>query len=75
MRRFYANSTYRAGSWTKPRRVIAKVEWHSGKLYPRVGFIVTNMSRPLRCEKTARNYGSFVALALGLILIKSVHTA
>lgn len=24
--------------------------------------------------KTARNYGSFVALALGLILIKSVHT-
>jgi transposase len=29
----------------------------------------------LRCEKTARNYGSFVALALGFILIKSVHTA
>jgi transposase len=28
----------------------------------------------LRCEKTARNYGSFVALALGFILIKSVHT-
>jgi len=26
--------------------VIAKVEWHSGELYPRVGFIVTNMSRP-----------------------------
>ena len=29
----------------------------------------------LRCEKTAQNYGSFVALALGFILIKSVHTA
>ena len=29
----------------------------------------------LRCEKTAHNYGSFVALALGFILIKSVHTA
>jgi transposase len=29
----------------------------------------------LRCEKTAQNYASFVALALGLILIKSVHTA
>ena len=29
----------------------------------------------LRCEKTERNYRSFVALALGLILIKSVHTA
>src|SRR5207249_5215230 len=25
---------------------IAKVEWHPGELYPRVGFIVTNMSRP-----------------------------
>jgi Transposase DDE domain group 1 len=25
--------------------VIAKVEWHPGELYPRVGFIVTNMSR------------------------------
>src|ERR1700730_11083122 len=33
-------------SWRKPRRVIAKVEWHPGELYPRVGFIVTNMSRP-----------------------------
>ena len=29
----------------KPRRVIAKVEWHPGELYPRVGFIVTNMVR------------------------------
>ena len=29
----------------------------------------------LRCEKTGQNYGSFVALALGFILIKSVHTA
>jgi transposase len=28
----------------------------------------------LRCEKTACNFGSFVALALGFILIKSVHT-
>jgi hypothetical protein len=42
---YYANFTYQAGSWTKPRRVIAKVEWHPGELYPRVGFIVTNMSR------------------------------
>ena len=29
----------------------------------------------LRCEKTAQNYGSFVALALGFILIKSVDTS
>jgi transposase len=27
----------------------------------------------LRCEKTAQNYGSIVALALGFILVKSVH--
>jgi hypothetical protein len=46
VRRFYANFTYQAGSWSKPRRVIAKVEWHPGELIPRVGFIVTNMSRP-----------------------------
>ena len=35
---------YQAASWHKERRVIAKVEWHSGDLFPRVGFIVTNMS-------------------------------
>src|SRR5580765_7316296 len=29
----------------------------------------------LRCEKTARNYASFVALGLMFILAKSVHTA
>src|SRR5258707_1661996 len=29
-----------------PRRVVAKVEWHPGELYPRVGFVVTNLSRP-----------------------------
>ena len=46
VRRFHANFTYQARSWTKPRRVIAKVEWHPGELYPRVGFIVTNLSRP-----------------------------
>ena len=46
VRRSYANFTYQAGSWTKPRRVVAKVEWHPGELYPRVGFLVTNMVRP-----------------------------
>jgi hypothetical protein len=46
VRRSYTSFTYQAGSWSRPRRVIAKVEWHPGELYPRVGFIVTNMSRP-----------------------------
>jgi hypothetical protein len=46
VRRYYANFSYRAASWTRARRVVAKVEWHSGELYPRVGFIVTNLARP-----------------------------
>ena len=46
VRRYYASFSYQAGSWDKKRRVVAKVEWHSGELYPRVGFIVTNLSRP-----------------------------
>ena len=45
--RYYASFRYQAGSWTKPRRVVAKVEWHPGELYPRVGFIVTNLARPV----------------------------
>ncbi len=46
VRRYFASFSYRAGSWTKARRVVAKVEWHPGELYPRVGFVVTNLSRP-----------------------------
>jgi hypothetical protein len=43
---FVASSSYQAQSWRKPRRVVARVEWHRGELYPRVGFIVTNLTRP-----------------------------
>ena len=32
----------------KGRRVVAKVEHHQGELFPRVGFIVTNLSSPSR---------------------------
>src|ERR1700720_4378964 len=46
MRHYYSSFSYQAGSWYKPRRVVAKVEWHPGELYPRVGFIVTNLARP-----------------------------
>jgi hypothetical protein len=46
MRRCHASFSYQAGSWSQPRRVIAKVEWHPEELYPRVGFIVTNMNHP-----------------------------
>jgi len=42
---FYHDFLYRAGSWDRTRRVIAKIEWHAGELFPRIGFIVTNLSR------------------------------
>ena len=41
---FFHSFSYRAGSWKKSRRVIAKVEWHIDELFPRIGFIVTNMT-------------------------------
>jgi len=39
----YAGFLYRAASWKQHRRVVAKVEWHCEELYPRVGFVVTNL--------------------------------
>ncbi len=49
-------------------RARARIEQTVGKLkrFKRIA---------LRCEKTARNYSSIVALALGLIIVKSVHIA
>jgi hypothetical protein len=46
VRRSYASFRYHAQTWTRSRRVVAKVEWHPGELYPRVGFLVTNLCRP-----------------------------
>jgi hypothetical protein len=45
VRRYYASFSYQAQSWNKSRHVVAKVEWHPGELYPRVGFIVSNLPR------------------------------
>jgi hypothetical protein len=45
VRRYYASFSYQAQSWNKSRHVVAKVEWHPGELYPRVGFIVSNLAR------------------------------
>src|SRR5262249_1410229 len=49
VRRFHANVRYQPGTWPTPGTVLAKVQWHPGELHPRVGFIVTNMSRPGEC--------------------------
>jgi len=42
---FHDSFSYQAKSWDQARRVVAKVEWHQGELFPRVGFIVTNLHR------------------------------
>jgi hypothetical protein len=44
----YKSVHYQADSWTTARRVVAKVEHHVGELFPRVGFIVTNLPLPNR---------------------------
>jgi len=44
----YKSFLYQAASWTQARRVVAKVEFHSGELFPRVGFIVTNLETDSR---------------------------
>src|ERR1700674_2071508 len=45
---WYKGFLYQAASWKTARRVVAKVEFHFGELFPRVGFIVTNLSLPSR---------------------------
>src|SRR5665811_1574670 len=44
----YKSFLYQAASWKTARRVVAKVEFHTGELFPRVGFIVTNLETPSR---------------------------
>ena len=44
----YHDFAYQAQTWNVPLRVVAKVEWHQGELFPRVGFIVTNLSYPVK---------------------------
>src|SRR3954452_2462779 len=50
----HGSFTYQARSWAKPRQVVAKVEWHQDKLYSRVGFIPTNLTRP--AERVSKFY-------------------
>ena len=44
----YKGFLYQAASWSTARRVVAKAEFHAGELFPRVGFIVTNLELPSR---------------------------
>jgi hypothetical protein len=45
---WYKSFLYQAASWKTARRVVAKVEFHLGELFPRVGFIVTNVETDSR---------------------------
>ena len=45
---WYKGFLYQAASWKTARRVVAKVEFHLGELFPRAGFIVTNLETPSR---------------------------
>jgi hypothetical protein len=40
----YKSFLYQAASWKTARRVVAKMEFHLGELFPRVGFIVTTLA-------------------------------
>jgi hypothetical protein len=51
---WYKGFLYQAASWKTARRVVAKVEFHAGELFPRVGFIVTNTQ--LRNRAVVRFY-------------------
>ncbi len=45
---WYKGFLYQSASWKTARRVVAKVEFHAWELFPRVGFIVTNLETPSR---------------------------
>ena len=45
---WYKGFLYQAASWKMARRVVANVEFHFGELFPRVGFIVTNLETDSR---------------------------
>src|SRR5208283_28359 len=44
----FESTCHQAASWKTARRVAAKVEFHFGELFPRVGFIVTNLETDSR---------------------------
>ena len=44
--RHFTSFHYRAKSWSKPRRIVAKAEFRPGELFPRIGFMFTNRRLP-----------------------------
>ena len=59
---WYARLPVSGGELGPARRVVAKVEWHKGELFPRVGFIVTNLAGAPNgwCGSTTSGHGGTV---------------
>jgi hypothetical protein len=45
---WYKSFLYRAASWKTARRVVAKIEFHCGELFPRIGFTATTAGEDRR---------------------------
>jgi|GEM_PF-435250 len=65
---------YRSNTSDKPKFFAKELYKARARIEQMMGKIKRFKRIALRCEKTARNYASFLALACGFILIKSVHT-
>jgi len=73
VQRLYGDFEYQAASWDKPRRVVAKVEWHPDELFPRVCLVVTNL--PMEPDWIIRFYnqpGTAEQYLLGTLLCQAV---
>src|SRR5262245_47674230 len=56
---YYQAFRYRAKSWDRAWRVVAKVGWPAGELFPRVGFVVTSLRRsPKRVIRFSNGRGT-----------------
>ena len=66
---------YRKNTKAIPKHFAAALYRGRARIEQAVGKLKRFKRIALRCEKTRRNFASFVALAAAFILIKSVHTA
>ena len=64
---------YRKTTKNRPKRFARALYRGRARIEQAIGKLKRFKRIALRCEKTATNFGSFVALAAAFILIKSVH--
>jgi transposase len=65
---------YRSTTRDRPKYFAKLLYKARARIEQAIGKIKRFKRIALRCEKTATNYGSFLALACSFILLKSVHT-